>query len=182
MSLYSPLLLCLKRGNTGRKHAYYASHVWNFYFPSLWHDNFFPKEKGTKNRIPPKTIYFVIRAHIGEHHPFLSLPCDYAVLPLTMPYDYAQLPLTQHVTVGLNPIWPSTMPNFGMGRPRNNNEASKCIRIFSRFFPYITLVNFWFQASGHSFSPRIVIFGLSEPCTIENWRLLKFFENSIFYG
>ena len=51
-----------------------------------------------------------------------------------------------------------------------------------RFFPYITLVNFWFQASGHSFSPRIVIFGLSEPCTIENWRLLKFFENSIFYG
>ena len=37
-----------------------------------------------------------------------------------------------------------------------------------RFFPYITLVNFWFQASGHSFSPRIVIFGLSEPCTIEN--------------
>ena len=162
MSLYSPLLLCLKRGNTGRKHAYYASHVWNFYFPSLWHDNFFPKEKGTKNRIPPKTIYFVIRAHIGEHHPFLSLPCDYAVLPLTMPYDYAQLPLTQHVTVGLNPIWPSTMPNFGMGRPRNNNEASKCIRIFSRFFPYITLVNFWFQASGHSFSPRIVIFGLSE--------------------
>ena len=51
-----------------------------------------------------------------------------------------------------------------------------------RFFPYITLVNFWFQASGHSFSPRIVIFGLSEPCTIENWRLLIFFENSIFYG
>ena len=49
-------------------------------------------------------------------------------------------------------------------------------------FPYITLVNFWFQASGHSFTPRIVIFGLSERCTIENWRLLKFFENSIFYG
>ena len=43
-----------------------------------------------------------------------------------------------------------------------------------RFFPYITLVNFWFQASGHSFSPRIVIFGLSEPCTIENWRLSDF--------
>ena len=51
-----------------------------------------------------------------------------------------------------------------------------------RFFPYITIVNFWFQASGHSFSPRIVIFGLSEPCTIENWRLLTFFENSILYG
>ena len=102
----------------------------------------FPPCDMTKNRIPPKTIYFVIRSHIGEHHPFLSLPCDYAVLPLTMPYDYAQLPLTQHVTVGLiNPIWPSTMPNFGMGRPINNNEASKCIRIFSRFFPYITETN-----------------------------------------
>ena len=43
-----------------------------------------------------------------------------------------------------------------------------------RFFPYITLVNFWFQASGHSLSTRIVIFGLSKPCTIENWRLLNF--------
>ena len=31
---------------------------------------------------------------------------------------------------------------------------------------YITLVNFRFQAPGHSFSPRIVIFGLNEPCTI----------------
>ena len=51
-----------------------------------------------------------------------------------------------------------------------------------RFFPYITLVNFWFQASGHSFSPRVVIFGLSEHCTIENWRLLKKIENSIFFG
>ena len=51
-----------------------------------------------------------------------------------------------------------------------------------RFFPYITLVNFWFQATGHSFSPRNVIFGLREPCTIINWRLLTLFENSIFYG
>ena len=51
-----------------------------------------------------------------------------------------------------------------------------------RFFPYITLVNFWFQAPGHSFSPRNVIFWLREPCTIENWRLLKKIENSIFYG
>ena len=29
-----------------------------------------------------------------------------------------------------------------------------------RFFPYITLVNFWFQASGHSFLPRNLILGL----------------------
>ena len=51
-----------------------------------------------------------------------------------------------------------------------------------RFFPYITLVNFWFQATGHSFSPRNVIFGLREPCTTKNWRLLNFFENFIFHG
>ena len=44
-----------------------------------------------------------------------------------------------------------------------------------RFFPYIPLVNFLFQATGHSFSPRNVIFGLREPCSIENWRLLTFF-------
>ena len=35
-----------------------------------------------------------------------------------------------------------------------------------RFFPYITLVNFWFQATGHTFSPRYVIFGLRGPFTI----------------
>ena len=51
-----------------------------------------------------------------------------------------------------------------------------------RFFPYITLVIFCFQATGHNFSPRDMIFGLREPCTIGNWRLLTFFENSIFYG
>ena len=51
-----------------------------------------------------------------------------------------------------------------------------------RFFPYITLVFFCFQATGHSFSCRNMIFGLREPCTIRNWRLLTFFENSIFYG
>ena len=48
------------------------------------------------------------------------------------------------------------------------------------FFPYITLVNFCFQATSHSFSCRNMIFWLREPCTIGNWRLLKFFENSIF--
>ena len=36
------------------------------------------------------------------------------------------------------------------------------------FSPYITLVNVWFQATGHNFSPRNVIFGLREPCTIRN--------------
>ena len=33
-----------------------------------------------------------------------------------------------------------------------------------RFFPYIILVNFSFQATGHSLSSRIMIFGLREPC------------------
>ena len=51
-----------------------------------------------------------------------------------------------------------------------------------QFFPYITLVIFLFQATGHSFSCRNMIFGLREPCTIGNWRLLTFSENSIFYG
>ena len=45
------------------------------------------------------------------------------------------------------------------------------------FFPYITIVNLCFQATGHSFSCRNMIFGLREPCTIGNWRLLTFFEN-----
>ena len=53
---------------------------------------------------------------------------------------------------------------------------------FFDFFPFITLVIFWFQSTGHSFSPRDVIFGLREPCTTRNWRPLTFFENSIFYG
>ena len=44
-----------------------------------------------------------------------------------------------------------------------------------RFFPYITLVNFRVQATGHSFSPRNVIFGLRQPWTITNLRLLDFF-------
>ena len=50
-----------------------------------------------------------------------------------------------------------------------------------RFFPYITLVNFGFHSTGHNFSPRDMIFGLRESCTIRNWRLLTFFANSIFY-
>ena len=55
------------------------------------------------------------------------------------------------------------------------------IFIFLRFslaffdiFPYITLINLWFHATRHSFSPRNVIFGLREPCTV--WKL-KTFEN-----
>ena len=51
-----------------------------------------------------------------------------------------------------------------------------------RFFPYITLVNFGFQATGHRFSPRNMINGLREPCTIRNWKHLKIFKNSFFYG
>ena len=46
----------------------------------------------------------------------------------------------------------------------------------------VRLVIFCFQATGHSFSCRNMIFGLRELCTIGNWRLLTFFENSIFYG
>ena len=44
-----------------------------------------------------------------------------------------------------------------------------------RLLPYITQIFYFFQATGHSFSPRNVIFGLREPCTIGNWRLLIFF-------
>ena len=51
-----------------------------------------------------------------------------------------------------------------------------------RFFPYITVVNFGFQATSHNFSPRNMIFGYREPCPIRNWRLLKKIENFIFYG
>ena len=39
---------------------------------------------------------------------------------------------------------------------------------FFDFFPYMTPVFFLFQATGHSFSSRNVIFGLREPCTIRN--------------
>ena len=52
--------------------------------------------------------------------------------------------------------------------------------LFLTFFPYITLVIIFFQATSHSFSPRNVIFGLREPCTIRNWRLLYFFLKILF--
>ena len=43
-----------------------------------------------------------------------------------------------------------------------------------RFFPYITLVNFWFQATGHSFSPRNVIqyLGWEDLIPLENRDLI----------
>ena len=76
-------------------------------------------------------------------------------------------------------FWPRNLI-FGLNDPWDMRKKSNFlffeIFIFTlfigifRFLPYITLVNFWFQASGHSFSPRIVMFGLSEPYTIENWR------------
>ena len=50
---------------------------------------------------------------------------------------------------------------------RSQIDKKKIIGIFD-FFPYITLVFFLFQGTGHNFSPRNVIFGLREPCTIEN--------------
>ena len=59
------------------------------------------------------------------------------------------------------------------------------LTLFIGIFRFFSLYNtsiFCFQATGHNFSPRDMIFGLREPCTIENWRLLTFFENSIFYG
>ena len=49
-----------------------------------------------------------------------------------------------------------------------------------RFFPYITLVNLCFQATGHSFSCKNVIFGLREPCTIGNWRFYTFLKIPFF--
>ena len=51
---------------------------------------------------------------------------------------------------------------------------------FLYFFAYITLVNFSFHATGHSFSPRNVIFGLREPCTVRNWSLKIFWGNFSF--
>ena len=48
-------------------------------------------------------------------------------------------------------------------------------------FP-ITLVTFCFQATGHSFSPRNVVFGLRGPYTIRKLRLLKITENYFFYS
>ena len=55
------------------------------------------------------------------------------------------------------------------------------IAIF-RFFRYITLVNFCFQATGHIFAPRDVIFVLRGPFTIRKKRRLTLLENFIFYG
>ena len=49
------------------------------------------------------------------------------------------------------------------------------------FFPYITQVNFWFQATGHSFSLMWYL-GWVNLVPYKNWRLLTFFENSFFYG
>ena len=67
---------------------------------------------------------------------------------------------------------------FGMSDPWDmRKNALFCFLKFSflhfllRFLdlcPYIALVNFWLQATGHSFSSRNVIFRLREPCTIRN--------------
>ena len=50
------------------------------------------------------------------------------------------------------------------------NDRLKFSGVFIGFFRFynldITLVNYWFQATGHSFPPRNVIFGLREHCTI----------------
>ena len=57
--------------------------------------------------------------------------------------------------------------------------------VIFRFFHYTSLVNFGFQATGHSFSPRNMIFGGREPCTIKNWKLWNVFRKfhfSIFKG
>ena len=42
-------------------------------------------------------------------------------------------------------------------------------------FPYIILVNFCFQATGHSFSPTNVILGLRVACSNTNWIACRFF-------
>ena len=53
-----------------------------------------------------------------------------------------------------------------------------------RFFPYITLVNFCLsvcpRATGHTFWPRDLIFGLSDPWTWEKTIFFLFFEIFIF--
>jgi len=88
-------------------------------------------------------------------------------------------------------FWPSNLI-FGLNDPwdMRKKRIFLLFEIFTftlfmdifRFFPYITLVIFCFQATGHNFSPRDMIFGLREPCIIRNWKLLTFFENSIFYA
>ena len=51
---------------------------------------------------------------------------------------------------------------------------------FFDFFPYVTLLHFWFQATGHSFSHRNVLFGLKKPMTgSENKNLLVFYKEKI---
>ena len=47
--------------------------------------------------------------------------------------------------------------------------------------PYIALVNFGFQETGHSLSPKNVTVWLREPCTIINWRLLILFFLEIHF-
>ena len=66
--------------------------------------------------------------------------------------------------------------NIYILKPCGNHQKFSYLRFLWAFFdfcPYITFVNFLFQATGHSFSPRNVIFGLREPCTKRNWRLLN---------
>ena len=81
-------------------------------------------------------------------------------------------------------FWPRNLI-FGLGDPWDIRKKTHffVFRIFHFyafyrhfFFPYITLIMFLFQATGHSFSPSNVIFVFREPCTIENWRLFIFFK------
>ena len=83
-------------------------------------------------------------------------------------------------------FWPRNLI-FGLSDPWDMRKKTHFFLFFEiviftpffdfRFFPYITLVNFCFQATGHSFSPSNVIFW-----PLEIKRLLNCFENSMFYG
>jgi len=75
-------------------------------------------------------------------------------------------------------FWPRNLI-FGLNDPWDMRKKNTFFLFFEmfifmlfigifRFFSYITLVNFWFQATGHSFSHRNVIFGFREPSIIQN--------------
>ena len=84
-------------------------------------------------------------------------------------------------------FWPRNLI-FGLSHPWDMRKKhifcfSKCsflhfLWALFEFFPLYNTSIFLFQVC-YGFSPRNVIFRLREPCTIQTWRLLTLFENSI---
>ena len=68
---------------------------------------------------------------------------------------------------------------FGLSDPGDMRKNRHLYSIF-RCFPYITLVHFWFQATGHSFHLGMWYLDWEDFLPLENWYFLDFLKIHFF--